>query len=167
VPESTRPRSVLDRLARPGGFAVLAVVVIVLLAIGSVHPAGTTNQQRIARLDATIKCPSCADLSIGQSSAPQAVTLRNQVRTFVDDGWSDQRIDAWVSQRLGSDEILTPSSGLDVLVWVLPLVALAVGLFAIAFVIFRRRHQTPSDELATEDEELVAAALETRSGERV
>jgi cytochrome c-type biogenesis protein CcmH len=167
MPDSATRRSVLDRLARPGGFAILAVVVVALLAFGSVHPAVTTNQQRIARLDATIKCPSCADLSIGQSSAPQAVALRQRVRTYVEDGWSDQRIDAWVSQTLGADEILTPSAGLDVLVWVLPVIAIAVGLAAIAFVIFRRRHSTSTDEVAVEDEALVAAALEDRTGERV
>ena len=146
---------------RPGAFVLLGVVAAVLLAIGSVHPATPTRAERIAYLDSVIKCPSCVDISIAQSTEQTAVALRAKVRELVDAGWSNAAIESWVTSEFGTDELLVPpSSGLDELAWILPTVVVGLAVIALASYFVRRRGRTGGGEGPDTDvEALVAAAL--------
>jgi len=134
---SHSPLAILS--SRPAWLLVV-LVVAAGLAIGSVHPGQASSTARIAHLDSIIKCPSCVDLSIAQSDAAVAVGLRAEVAAWVHAGLSDARIEQLVVARFGQQALLVPSgSGVDVLLWVLPVVVLGVPAVLLAVYLWRRR----------------------------
>ena len=109
-------RVVLSVLSSRLGWLAVAVVAVVALGVGSVHPSQPGAAERISHLDSLIKCPSCVDLSIAQSDAAIAVGLRAEVAAWVHQGLSDSRIEQLVVARFGEQALLVPSgSGADVL----------------------------------------------------
>jgi cytochrome c-type biogenesis protein CcmH len=128
-------------LGSRASWALLGLVAVVLLVIGSINPPSSAASARIARLDSIIKCPACEDLSIAESDAPTSVTLRNEVATWVHAGWTDQRIEQVVIGRYGPGGLLLPaSSGAGVLLYALPLGAIAAAAACLSW-FFWRRHR--------------------------
>jgi cytochrome c-type biogenesis protein CcmH len=123
------------------GVALPAVVLAVALAIGSGVGSGgrPTDAQRAAALDTQIRCPSCEDLSIAQSSAPEAVAVRRQVAKLVRAGRSDAQIEQVLVGEWGPTILLRPPDhGLTAVIWIAPVV-LAVGALGGVGVLFWRR----------------------------
>jgi len=137
------PAVARPRWRRLGGPVALAVVAAVALAIGgglgqSSPPSGPA---RVAALEASIRCPSCEDLSVAESSSSAAIAARHQITAMVADGRSDAAIEQSFVARYGSTILLRPgTSGLLGLVWVLPVVAAAAALLGVG-VLFWRRHR--------------------------
>lgn len=126
--------------SRPA-WAVLAVVAVVALAVGSVHSPSSSVSAREAQLDSIIKCPACEDLSIAQSGAPSAVALRHRIDSFVADGWSDARIETWVTNRFGSDALLVPQAGgVSTVLYAVPLATIACAAAGLGLYLWRRRN---------------------------
>ena len=127
-------------LASRPAWVIVAVIAVLALGFGSVHPAQPSSSARIAHLDSVIKCPSCVDLSIAQSDAPIAVGLRAEVAAWVHEGLSDARIEELVVARFGEQALLVPSgSGADVLLWAVPVVAIGGAGVLLAVYLWRRR----------------------------
>lgn len=138
---------------------MLAVVLAVALAVGAGRPSSPTRAARIAALDAQIKCPACADLSIAQSDAAAAVDLRAEVSALVAAGFSDAAVRARVVAQYGPSVLEVPSGGgAGVLVWALPSGAVVVLAAGVGTVLWRRRRRSGAPEARDGDEALVAAA---------
>lgn len=121
-------------------WVAVGVVVVVALAIGSVHPTAPGESARISRLDSAIKCPSCFNLSIAQSQAPLAVDLRHQVVVWVHHGLSDAQIQHLVVARYGPGVLLVPSgSTVDALLWAIPIVLIGGAAVVLGVYLWRRR----------------------------
>lgn len=121
-------------------FLALVVVAAVALAVGAGGRGGAaTDAQRAAALDTQLRCPSCEDATVAQSSASSAVAVRHQVAAMVATGDTDAQIESALEARYGpSILLLPPARGLTSLVWVLPVV-LGVGASAWIGVLFWRR----------------------------
>jgi cytochrome c-type biogenesis protein CcmH len=158
------------------GWIALAVIAIVTLAIGSIHPPPSAASVRIAHLDGIIKCPSCDNLSIADSNAATARALRAVVASDVRAGDSDAQIEAYVVSRYGAAILLSPT---DPVVWIVPIVALAGSAVFLVVFLVRRGRRSPAvrgrqaaggtapdghDTDQVQDEELVTAALAARNG---
>lgn len=116
---------------------VLAVALVVGSGVLSSRPASAA--ERAHALETTIRCPSCLDVSVADSSAATAASLRHQILLWERQGVSDQQIDDRLVARYGPSILLSPPArGLTVLVWVLPAVAGAVALAAIGVLFWRR-----------------------------
>lgn len=127
-------------------WVVLAVVAVVVFAVGSFDGHGTANSAREAQLDSIIKCPACQDLSIAQSDDPSSMALRQRVAGFVKNGWSDARIESWVTSRYGSDALLLPpSSGADETLYVVPVAAIGIAIFGLGWYFWRRKPDDPEE----------------------
>jgi len=127
--------------SRPA-WAIVAVLAVVLLAIGSVHPPATASSARIAHLDAIIKCPSCEDLSLAQSNAPSALTLRHEVASWVAAGWSDQRVEDWVVAHDGPGGLLVPqASGISTALYLVPVTLVIGAALCVGSALWRRRRR--------------------------
>jgi cytochrome c-type biogenesis protein CcmH len=134
------PGSGMTTRARRGAWALLLVVTAALLAFGAGRDTGPlTQQERIDVITKRIACPTCDGESVFVSRAAAAQAIRAEVARQVGDGLkTDDEIVAYVADRFGGQVLLVPrGSGIEALVWVLPVV-LAVVLVGALFVVFRR-----------------------------
>jgi cytochrome c-type biogenesis protein CcmH len=118
-----------------------------------------------ADLEAEIVCPTCKT-TLDQSSAPIAVRMKTYIRERIAAGDSSAEIKAQLVDQFGPSVLAEPSKrGFDLLAWLLPLGAVAVGAVvvgALAVTWSKRRSaaaDAPADDLDPElerrlDEEL-------------
>jgi len=121
---------------------VLGAVVVGALLVGSgvFTSSPPTPAQRAASIESVVRCPSCEDLSVAESSAPTAVAVRAAVGQLIAEGRTDQQIEAYLVDRYGSSIVLDPpASGWSLVVWLLPLLGGAVAVTGLAVVLARRR----------------------------
>lgn len=122
------------RLSFGAALVVLGVALAIGSGVGSSIPP--TAGQRAAALETQIRCPSCVDISVAQSSAASAIAVRREVSRLVAAGESDQAIERRLVGQYGPTILLAPpASGLSALVWLIPLVAgvLALGILGVFF----------------------------------
>ncbi|MFM7391280.1 MAG: cytochrome c-type biogenesis protein CcmH [Actinomycetota bacterium] len=130
----------LTPAARRIAWAVVLVATLVLLVFGAGRNTGPlTQQERIDVITKRIACPTCDGESVFVSRASAAQAIRAEVARQVGDGVkTDDEIVAYVADRFGGQVLLVPrGSGIEALVWVLPVV-LAVVLVGVLIVLFRR-----------------------------
>ena len=116
-------------------------VVFVLVAVAAilVRPSGSSEAARIAHLETLVRCPSCDDLSVAVSNATSAIAVRHEISTKVHEGKSDDEILTSLEAAYGTSILLSPpTSGLGVLLWIVPLLG-ALLLVASAVRLARRR----------------------------
>jgi cytochrome c-type biogenesis protein CcmH len=141
----------------------LALVAVVAIVIGwAAWPGGApTAAERAHDLATELRCPDCEGLSVADSSTPTARALRTEIRELVDGHRSDARIRRVYIDRYGESILLKPaSSGLSVLVWVLPVVVVLAGAAGLV-VALRRWGRAPRLRATAADEELVAGVRST------
>jgi len=146
------------------GYLLLAAVLAVLLIIGDGAKSTTPDAARIAYLESIIRCPSCADLSIADSEAPDATGLRIEVASDVHGGLSNAAIEARVEkQYVGT--LLIPTGGDGVAIFLIPSAIIVAG--AVTFVILiRRRTRVHSSVDELEDRAIVDAARRARMSDQ-
>lgn len=147
--------------ARRASWFVMLIASVALLVVGVVRESGPlTQQDRIDAISQRLACPTCSGESIYVSRASAAEALRAEIARQVAAGQrTDDEIIAYVEARFGGQVLLVPrATGLDAVVWALPVAVLVASLAALtaAFVRWRRREDAlPSDD----DRALVARAL--------
>ncbi|NLD75337.1 MAG: hypothetical protein GX643_01585 [Acidimicrobiales bacterium] len=144
-------------------WVLMAVVVVALLAVGSLGGDPPTLEERAQNLEESIRCPSCASQSVANSDAPSAEAVRVLIAERLEAGDSNEEIRDYVASRYpnGRQLLLDPTGeGFGALVWALPVVAVIV---AVAALVRRFGDWRPGELQATEeDRDLVAAALARR-----
>lgn len=146
------------------GWGVLLLALAAFLAVGVVRgDTALTPQDRVDSISKRIACPVCSGESVFESQAPSAKNIRAQVASDVDTGLlSDDEIIAEIQRSFGGRVLLVPkATGLDALVWVLPVVALVLAVGGLA-VTFRRWRGAAGALPSDDDRRIVAAALATR-----
>lgn len=140
---------------------LMAVLVVALLAVGSTRSDGPrTQEDRIDAISKRIACPTCDGESVFVSQASASQAIRNEIARQVGEGLqSDDEIVGFIEQRFGGQVLLVPkATGLDALVWALP-VAVFVCSVAGLVVAFRRWKRQQGGEATDEDRAIVAALL--------
>ena len=138
--------------------AVLAVTALSIAAFGT--RSAPTAQDRVSSISRSVKCPVCSGESVAESNAPASQEIRRQIAEQVQQGQSDDQIRSFYAAKYGQAILLTPSaSGVNALVWILPVVALAVGIAAL-IIVFRRWSSMPAERATDADRLLVASALD-------
>lgn len=148
------------------GWMLLVVALVGVLSVAVGRDRGPqTQQERIEGIAARLACPTCDGESVEVSRAPAAVAIRNEIARQVASGLStDDEIIAEIERSYGGQVLLVPrASGLDALVWVLPVTVGVLALASLA-VVFRRwrRESEAYPEPSEADRELVAEALSQR-----
>jgi len=146
--------------ARRLSWWALAAVVIVTLVVGARAPGSAPGPaQRAAAIEANLRCPSCEDISVLASSAPVAVAIRHTVAARVNAGQGADQIDSYLVSRYGPSVLLRPPThgGVGV-VWLIPVLAIAIALAALGTFFWRRRRLVPV-VVSDDDRRLVADAL--------
>lgn len=147
-------------------WAALAVVVVTCLSVATFGTlSAPTLQDRVASISRTVKCPECAGESVAESSAPASQEIRADIARRLQEGQSDDEIRSAYAAAWGQEVLLTPpASGVNLVVWVLPVVALALAVVALV-VVFRRWSTESTTRASDADRALVADALRKEHGD--
>lgn len=126
--------------SRLGSFRLWVLVVIVVVAVAMVtQPSTSSSLRRIAHLESLVKCPSCQDLSVAQSTSSSALAVRHEIVSLVARGKSDTQILTTIEAAYGPSILLSPSTaGIGIVLWLVP-GAVFVGLVVTVVVLRRRR----------------------------
>lgn len=136
---------------------------IVALVAAIAVPVGVAGPPVQADLEAEIVCPTCKT-TLDQSSSPIATRMKTYIRERIAAGDSASEIKAQLVDQFGPAVLAEPPKrGFDLLAWLLPLAALAIGVVvvgALAWTWSRRR-----DSLAGSDSDALDPAVEQRVDE--
>jgi len=117
--------------------------------------AGDALDQRAHEIAVLLRCPVCQGLSIADSPSEMATNMKGQVRELLSRGFTEQQILSYFERSYGQFVLLKPKfSGVNSLVWTLPVFALLVG--AILVVIKIRKLEQPPAQTAASDDDYVA-----------
>ena len=146
-------------IRRWGAWVALGLVVVVAVAV-VLWPSGSQSPSARAHdLETQLKCPECQGLSVADSQAPTSRAIRADIKRRIKAGESDGQIRQAYVDTYGESILLTPQdSGVSLLVWILPIVVLALGATGIVFALRRNRgephlHATEADERLVEREQ--------------
>ena len=149
-----------------GPWIALAIVVvagIVALVVRS-HPDDSVAA-RAARLEHQLACPVCEGQSVADSNSSQSRAMRQDIPRRIAAGQSDADIRAFYVARYGEKVLETPSnSGLGILAWGIPALAVILGGASIVVAV-RRWSRAPRLPASAEDEDVVRRAREQDGGE--
>jgi cytochrome c-type biogenesis protein CcmH len=120
--------------SRTLSYVAMAVVALTVLLVGALDQAGArTEDERVQAISRTIQCPACSGQSVAGSNASSAQAIRAEIADRVAEGQTDDEIRAYFASRYGEQILLTPpSSGAGAVVWIAPVVALAVASLGLA-----------------------------------
>jgi len=102
------------------------------------RPQGTpitdpaTLHLRTQQVAGLLRCPVCQGLSVADSPSEMAVNMKGQVRELLARGYTEQQILDFFERSYGQFVLLKPKfKGLASAVWILPLLAIAVGVVVV------------------------------------
>lgn len=130
---------------------ITALLLFLFLGQQLSGPALDAKTNEVASL---LRCPVCQGMSVADSPSEMAVNMKHQVREMIARGDSKEQILESFERSYGQFVLLKPKfKGVNALVWLLPIVAIGIGVFAISRTFSRRRAGpvTEVEEPATDD----------------
>lgn len=113
--------------------------------------SGAALERATEEVSSLMRCPVCQGLSVADSPASSAVDLKAEVRRMLALGYSRDQVIAAFERSYGEFIRLEPKAeGFNWLVWLMPVLALAVGALVI---FFRLRPQRPAPPTSTPQED--------------
>jgi len=89
---------------------------------------GPQLERRTMEISSELRCPVCQGLAIGDSPSIMAANMKAQVRELLERGYTEPQILSYFEKSYGGFVLLRPKfQGVNALVWVLPLLVLAIG----------------------------------------
>jgi cytochrome c-type biogenesis protein CcmH len=138
--------------------ALGALVAVTLVVLVTRSQPSSSPRARAERLAHQLACPECEGESVADSNSVSARAIRADIPRRIAARESDAEIRAAYVAKYGEKVLRTPAnSGIGLVAWVIPAVALFLGLAGIALAL-RRWSRTPR-LTATEDDEAIVAAL--------
>lgn len=143
-----------------------------LLAIAVLVGAFAAAQEvqleaRVFEIAARLRCPVCVSESVADSNSQIAVQMRELIQQQLVEGRSESEVYAYFQARYGDWVMLDPPKrGVHLLVWVLPVAALAIAAVTLALLARRwlRAARTPI-VVDPQDLERVRRQLEADEGQ--
>jgi cytochrome c-type biogenesis protein CcmH len=106
------------------------------------------TEARLKALAEELRCLVCQNQTIADSNAALAVDLRNQIRSQIKDGRSDEQIRDYMVQRYGDFVLYRPPFHAGTaLLWIGPFALIVAGGVAFALIVRRRRARPETDEM--------------------
>ncbi len=99
---------------------------------------------RARALGLELRCPVCQGLSISESPSEFARAMYTELRNQVASGRSDDEIRAYFISRYGESVLLNPpKSGLNLIVWLAPVLIVLFGGLGVVFYLRRASQLEP------------------------
>jgi len=138
----------------------LALAVIALLPLATLAADAIPTEQdpvaaaRAVRISEQLRCLVCQNQTIADSNAELARDLRREVREQIAAGKSDDDIIAFMTGRYGDFVLYKPPlKPATLLLWGGPALLMALGFFALARTLRRRRAETQGAPLSAQEHE--------------
>jgi cytochrome c-type biogenesis protein CcmH len=130
-------------------------------------PSDVEISDRAYAIAGELRCPVCTAESVADSNAEIAGEMRRLIQQQLDAGKNRQQIVSYFRQRYGDWILLDPpKTGLHLVVWLLPLLALLGGIVTLAVLVRRWRAAADAVPAAPEEDlERVRAAMRGREDE--
>lgn len=137
----------------------LAVILGLVPASGTaqVTSADSALEARVREIAAGIRCPVCLNLSIQDSPSELARDMRDVIRDRLRKGETEDQIKQYFEARYGDWVYMKPTTrGVNVLVWLLPVLALGGGAVLVILAVRRWTREAaaaagPADEAVSEE----------------
>jgi len=127
---------------------VIRLLAAGLVALALAGSALAADPPRQADLEAEIVCPTCKT-TLDMSTSPIAARMKSFIRVRIAAGDTSEQIKAQLVAQFGPAVLAEPPKrGFDLLAWLLPLAALALGIVvvgALAWTWSRRRDSRPGE----------------------
>jgi cytochrome c-type biogenesis protein CcmH len=123
-------------------------------------------EDKVRDVASGLRCVVCQNLSVADSPSELAKEMRNLVRELIQQGKSPEEIRAYFVSRYGEYVLLAPPKrGFNLLLWGLPVLAIAAGACGVYFVAKRWTAQRePEHAVDPEYAERVRRDLQERAG---
>ncbi len=148
----------------------IAWIVLAVLVLGAVafslwpRPGADSVAGRTRSLAREFRCVDCEGLSVADSQTASARAARVEIRRRLEAGESEAEVRAYFVDLYGESVLLKPEgTGIGLVVWALPVVAVILAGAGIVVAV-RRGRRTPRLRATDEDEALVARALGAEHG---
>ena len=141
-------------MTRPLAGRALVLALALLAALGAAPPGRTVTEDQVREVAANLRCVVCQSLSVADSPSETAHQMRAIVRERLAAGETPEQVTAYFVEKYGTWILLAPPRrGFDLLVWVVPFVALALGLglALLAMRRWRRRSAAAAPPAAVDD----------------
>lgn len=113
----------------------------------------TALEARTSAVAATLRCPVCQGESIQESPSALAQQMRAVVRDRLRAGQTPDEVKAYFVSRYGEWILLEPTmTGLNVALYVLPIVLIVGGLLLVAFLVRRWTRQASPNAASVSDD---------------
>ena len=150
------------RRAIAAGLLTLIATVAFGQASEVAHPDAAI-ERRLKDLAEELRCLVCQNQTIADSNAPLALDLRNQIRTQIAQGRSDDEIRGYMVERYGDFVLYKPPfKATTAILWLAPLLLLVIGGVVFWNVVARRRSQPPAPQPTPSRKAEIEALLEGR-----
>jgi cytochrome c-type biogenesis protein CcmH len=137
----------------------LVAIAVAVLVIGTHRTSHPSLQERTMHVAAQVRCPVCEGQSAAESQAPASVQIRDQIQQELSAGESQGRILSGLVAAYGPGILEKPeASGAGLVLWVLPVLALAAAIAGVALA-FARWRPRRSTQVSPAERELVEQAL--------
>ncbi|HEX2227159.1 MAG TPA: cytochrome c-type biogenesis protein CcmH, partial [Candidatus Binatia bacterium] len=125
-------------------FISLFFVLIIGIPVAAADPPDLEDQTRM--LAAELRCVVCQNLSVADSPSEMAQQMRAIVREQLQAGRTPQEVREFFVSKYGEWVLLKPkASGVSLLLWVLPYIALSAGMLTALWLIRRwAKRKTPA-----------------------
>ena len=146
----------MTKRARRLAWAGLAVVAAVVLVLAT-RTGHTTVAAHAESIERRLACPICDGESVAESNAQVSRDIRADVVRRLRAGQSDSQIVSAIEKTYPKTTLLPADSGLGLIAWGLPVVAVVLALTGLAFA-FARWRREPRLVATPDDEAIVAEA---------
>lgn len=146
--------------------AVLAALLLALAGAAFGQASEIANpdaavERRLKILAEELRCLVCQNQTIADSNAPLAVDLRNQIRTQIGQGRSDDQIRSYMVERYGDFVLYKPPFHANTaLLWLGPPLLIAAGVAVFVLVVRRRKPAAPTADLPAKRRKEIEALLQ-------
>ena len=121
--------------------------------------ANDVDQSRFYFLLDTYRCPKCQSSNLAGSNAPIAKDLKREIHRLIEEGKSNEQIEAFLSSRYGDFILYKPALRKNTLIlWIGPFVL----FFLIIFFVVRWNISSKKQPIDLETENIVKAIERTR-----